>query len=262
MPNRIIKESICRSDQINGLTPFEEVLFYRLMVSVDDYGRFDGRTAIIKNTLFPLKDGLSQGQIEDAMFDLECAGLVALYKVDGRPYVRLTGWEKHQSIRAKKSKYPADPDEGNDNLQASASNCKQMKSDASKCPRNPNPIRIQSESESEAENAHTREKRKRFTPPTVEEVDGYCREKGLKVEATTFVNHYDSVGWTVGKSPMRDWRAACRTWSSREQKPAAKPAKTVREQQYSQRDYADGTELPAWMRERLLVQLDGGGCDA
>ena len=46
MPNRIIKESICRSDQINGLTAFEEVLFYRLMVSVDDFGRYDGRQAI------------------------------------------------------------------------------------------------------------------------------------------------------------------------------------------------------------------------
>lgn len=261
MPNRIIKESICRSDQINGLTPFEEVLFYRLMVSVDDYGRYDGRTAIIKNTLFPLKDDLSPGQIEDAMFDLECEGLVALYTVDGRPYVRLTGWDKHQSIRAKKSKYPADPDENGNHLQASASNCKQMKTDESKCPRNPIRIRIQSESESEAENAHPREKRKRFAPPTVEEVTAYCQEKGLKVEATTFVDHYDSNGWMVGKSPMRDWRAACRTWSSREQKPATKPAKTVREQAYSQREYTNSAELPAWMCEKLTAQQSEGGAD-
>ena len=91
----------------------------------------------------------------------------------------------------------------------------------------------------------------RFTPPTVEEVEAYCNEKGLKVEATTFVDHYDSNGWMVGKNPMRDWRAACRTWSSREQTPAPKPAKTVREQQYSQREYASEQELPEWRQQRL-----------
>ena len=48
MPNRIIKESIRTSDSINELNWFEEVLFYRLMVSCDDYGRFDGRIAIIR----------------------------------------------------------------------------------------------------------------------------------------------------------------------------------------------------------------------
>ena len=257
MPNRIIKESICRSDQINDLTPFAEVLFYRLMVSVDDYGRYDGRTAIVKNTLFPLKDDLDACLIDDAMADLERQGLVALYEVDGKPYIRLTGWEKHQSIRAKKSKYPADPNENGNHLQADASNCKQMKSDESKCPRNP----IQSESNpnpnTNAENAPAA--RKRFTPPTAEEVKAYCQEKGLKVEATTFVDYYASKGWLVGKSPMRDWKAACRTWANRDQAPAAKPVKVVREQQYSQRDYQDDPTLPAWMVQKLKVSLDGGG---
>ena len=56
MPNRIIKESICRSDTINSLSCFEEVLFYRLIVACDDYGRFDGRPSVIKGYCFPLKD--------------------------------------------------------------------------------------------------------------------------------------------------------------------------------------------------------------
>ena len=55
MPNRIIRESICTSESIDGLSWFEEVLFYRLIVSCDDFGRYDGRAAIIKNRLFPLK---------------------------------------------------------------------------------------------------------------------------------------------------------------------------------------------------------------
>lgn len=56
MPNRLLRESICRSESIDALSWFEEVLFYRLIVNCDDYGRFDGRPAIIKGSLFPLKD--------------------------------------------------------------------------------------------------------------------------------------------------------------------------------------------------------------
>ena len=59
MPNRILKESVCTSDSVNKLSWFEEVLFYRLIVNCDDYGRFDGRVSIIKNRLFPLKENLT-----------------------------------------------------------------------------------------------------------------------------------------------------------------------------------------------------------
>ena len=53
MPNRILKESICRSEEIDSLSWFEEVLFYRLIVICDDFGRYDGRAKIIKGSCFP-----------------------------------------------------------------------------------------------------------------------------------------------------------------------------------------------------------------
>jgi len=55
--------------------------------------------------------------------------------------------------------------------------------------------------------------RKRFVPPTVEEVREYVQEKGYNVDPETFVDFYASKGWVVGKSPMKDWRAAVRTWA-------------------------------------------------
>lgn len=54
--------------------------------------------------------------------------------------------------------------------------------------------------------------RKRFIKPTVEEVREYCRERGNTVDPDTFVNFYESKGWVVGKSPMKDWKSAVRTW--------------------------------------------------
>lgn len=133
MPNRIIKESICTSDTIESLTWFEEVLFYRLLVKADDYGRYEGRAAIIKGTCFPLKD-VTVKDIEKALNKLSAVGLVNLYRVHGKPYLQLVTWGKHQQIRAKKSKYPQ--------MDEDDIICNQLISDDCNSSRNP----IQSES--------------------------------------------------------------------------------------------------------------------
>ena len=127
MPNRIIKESICSSDNLDTLTWFEEVFFYRLIVNCDDYGRMDARPAILRARLFPLKS-------------LRTAGMITLYVVDGRPYLQLRTWERHQSVRAHKSKYPPPEagEEQSENIRM------QPHTNAGECPRNP----IQSESNS------------------------------------------------------------------------------------------------------------------
>lgn len=54
----------------------------------------------------------------------------------------------------------------------------------------------------------------KFTPPTDEEVAAYVAEKGYHFNPAQFVPHYQSKGWKVGKEPMKDWRAACRTWEN------------------------------------------------
>ena len=53
---------------------------------------------------------------------------------------------------------------------------------------------------------------KRFTPPTIDEVSAYCRERGNDVDPERFLDYYTSNGWKVGKNPMKDWKAAVRTW--------------------------------------------------
>lgn len=59
-------------------------------------------------------------------------------------------------------------------------------------------------------------KSSRFQKPTIEEIRQYCLEKGYNVDAEQFFNFYESKGWVVGKSPMKNWRAAVSTWNKRE----------------------------------------------
>ena len=53
---------------------------------------------------------------------------------------------------------------------------------------------------------------KRFVKPTLNDLEHYCIERNNKVDIQKFFNYYESNGWKVGKNPMKDWRAAVRTW--------------------------------------------------
>ena len=53
---------------------------------------------------------------------------------------------------------------------------------------------------------------KRFTKPTLDEVQAYCQERNKGVDAQKWYDYYSSNGWKVGRNPMKDWRAAIRTW--------------------------------------------------
>jgi hypothetical protein len=126
MPNRILKESICTSDNLNSLTPQQEVFFYRLIVNCDDYGIADARPAILKAKCFPLKNNIRDSDIIKWLNALIKAELCFVYEVAGKCYLKIQTWEGHQQIRAKRSKFPK-PD----------IICNQLISDDSICPRNP-----------------------------------------------------------------------------------------------------------------------------
>ena len=125
MPNRIIKESICTSENIDQLTEFQEVFFYRLMVNCDDFGRFDARLKLLASKLFPLRD-IPTEKIAETLDALRNADLIVVYEVKGHPYLQMKTWDKHQQGRASKSKYPSFAESV---LQEDDINCNQLISD-------------------------------------------------------------------------------------------------------------------------------------
>lgn len=54
----------------------------------------------------------------------------------------------------------------------------------------------------------------RFTPPTLAEVQAYVSERQSPVDPQGFLDFYAAKGWLVGKTPMKDWKAACRNAES------------------------------------------------
>ena len=93
-------------------------------------------------------------------------------------------------------------------------------------------MRYESESESDSESDVSKETEKKeifkekkadqktqkklaFEKPTVEEVAIYCRERGNAVDPEGFCDFYEAKGWRIGKEPMKNWKAAVRTWEKR-----------------------------------------------
>lgn len=64
----------------------------------------------------------------------------------------------------------------------------------------------------------------RFRKPTFEEVSAYCKERNNNVDPQRFIDFYESKGWKVGKTPMKDWKACIRTWEKDDKSPPKKGA--------------------------------------
>ena len=58
-----------------------------------------------------------------------------------------------------------------------------------------------------------KEAKKRFTKPSITDIEDYCKEKGILIDSESFFDYYESKGWIVGKAPMKDWKAAVRNWA-------------------------------------------------
>ena len=132
MPNRILKESICASDTIDQLNAEEEVFFYRLLVNCDDYGLMDAREPVVRSRLYALRvDSVTNVDVRHRLERLQEVGLIELYEVDGHPYLHVVSWDRHQQVRAKRSRYPL-PAQGQPIANSRSQNetvCKQLQAD-------------------------------------------------------------------------------------------------------------------------------------
>ena len=104
MPTRYLRPGIRDSEVIDALSPLAETLFYRLLVTVDDFGRADARASMVKAACFPIKDSVTAAKCADLLRELDKNGLVHIYEHDGKPYMQMRKWEN--APRASKSKFP------------------------------------------------------------------------------------------------------------------------------------------------------------
>jgi hypothetical protein len=103
MPSRIIREGITTSEPLSFVCFEAECLFYRLLVTADDFGLYDGRPVIVRARCMPLRD-VTAGQVGGWLRELAEQSLILLYEVDGRPFLAIPKFK--QRTRNAAPKYP------------------------------------------------------------------------------------------------------------------------------------------------------------
>ena len=204
MPNRVMKESMRYSEKVNAMTDFQFRLWVNLITYVDDYGRGDARIPVIKGSCFPLRERVTNKDIDAALSELAGLDCVRLYEVDGKPYLYFPNWEEHQTIRNKRSKFPEPPD----SLQAIESDRNQLDANV--------PV-IQSES-----NTNPKKNPKEKSHPhgefgwvklTDAQYEKLCKDLG-KDEADRCIAYVDEAAQQTGnKNKWSDWNLTVRKCS-------------------------------------------------
>lgn len=139
MPIRMLRDCT-DSEAVNRLDDGSEVLFYRLIMKADDYGRFTANPRLIRSLCFPLKDGIRESDISRRIAACESAGLIVLYQVADKPLLEIVNFG--QRLRSSRAKYPPPP---------VADGCGNVPTVADGCRLNGNRTEPESETELETE---------------------------------------------------------------------------------------------------------------
>ncbi len=127
MPNRYAGPEDFSDSRALAKVSLDAVAFYAsIFFTVDDFGRMVSDPAMLKARAFPYRQEIRGTDCSRWLAECERAGLLASYEVDGTPYLQLTAFSGTRFKRATKSKCPEPP--------AIASNCVQLRADASNCP--------------------------------------------------------------------------------------------------------------------------------
>jgi hypothetical protein len=95
---RTIKPSFFRSLSMAAHPLSTRLTFIGLWTYVDDSGRGVDDARLVKAELWPLDDGMTARKVENELRRLADAGQIIRYEVEGRRYLVVTEWEKHQRI--------------------------------------------------------------------------------------------------------------------------------------------------------------------
>jgi hypothetical protein len=110
---RSIKPEINEDEVVGQLSDGAYRLYIGLITQADDDGRHLGHLTLVRSKVFPWDGERDLGGIATALDDLHDGDLIVAYEVDGKPYIQIQNWTKHQSIDKrwyKPSKLPEPPD--------------------------------------------------------------------------------------------------------------------------------------------------------
>ena len=231
---RMIDPNFWRDEKIGELEPIARLIFIGLWNFADDNGVGRANPKLLKADILPYDDTFPVSDFQKSLDKLSTQKLITLYEIEEQKYYYINNFLKYQSInRPTPSNLPLPSEKplNTDNNNTHGVITDKSMSNQQKCSPNIKEVNIREVKLSE-EKAHSRTQ---FKPPTISEILDYCNERKNNVDPERFFNYYESKGWLVGKSKMKNWQAAVRTWENngndqKQDKSVLDPIKRVFEQ--------------------------------
>ena len=203
---RYLKPDFFTDEDLAELTFETRIAFAGLWCHADKAGRLEDRPKYLKAMIFPY-DKVDMEKQLGILSKPKKSGFpfIQRYSIECRQYIQILTWSSHQKPHSTEKESiipPAPPLNTKGNGKGNGEGVK---------------------TSSELSNGEItvkeplKENSTRFIPPTIEEVSLYCKERKNSVNPESWMNHYQSNGWMVGKNKMKDWRAAVRTWEKKEE---------------------------------------------
>jgi hypothetical protein len=194
---RSIKPEFPQSESMGRISRDARLTFILLWTLADDSGRLRGNSRMLASLLFPY-DLDAPKKISAWLDELTKEGVILPYVIDSDNYIEIPNFNKHQKIdHPSPSKFP--PFREDSRVFAK--------------PSEKFPLDQGSRIKDQGEEG-IRESSRAFIKPSIEEIKTYCLERNNRVNPEKWLAHYESNGWKVGRSAMKDWRAAVRTWET------------------------------------------------
>jgi hypothetical protein len=253
---RSIKPEFWTDKKVSTWDHFTRLFFIGLWSSADDHGRGSAETARLASELFPydLNQNPSDtlARVAAGLATLSDASRITLYEVDGEVFYEVSNWSKHQRVdNAGKPRVPT-PSEG---LAISSRKSREIRGDL--------PLEQGAGNREQGKDQGTGDapsSRRRFTPPTREELDLEASKIGLPaVQVDLFVNYYSAKGWKMGKTPMVSWPHALANWKTRWKSDRqakglqlAEPTQSQPEGDYSKMNKEQRKNYEDWLLKQAL----------
>jgi len=178
-------------------TPNMVHVFIHLLLSANhEDGKWQGASVLRGQLITGRKSiseatGISEKSIRTSLARLEQTGEISKKSASKYSIITICKYNDYQTVE--QAKGPARGQQG-----ASKGPARGHKQEEEEC--------------KEVKNKSIVKKPSVFSPPTIEQIIEYCLERKNTVDPEKWHNHYTANGWMVGRSKMKDWKAAVRYW--------------------------------------------------
>ena len=204
---RMIDPNMWQSEDFSHLTPLAKIVFVGMISNADDEGRGRAKPVYLKSILFPYDDALRAADIEKSLQEISAYLSVTLYDHDGNKYYQLDNWHKWQKIDRPQKSQISPP---NNTVGDDSSNDRRTLDDESLLIEENTKEEEKTEENVKRAGAH---ERKPFSPPTLEEVCEYCKQRKNNVDPDRFWDYFNESGWIDSQgNPVRNWKQKVITW--------------------------------------------------